>query len=75
MVQSLNIGVNGIITDKPDEFRQILESLGISILPPLAPSLSPLGEKGSRRRAIACLCRSSVFMQASLATARVRGVP
>jgi glycerophosphoryl diester phosphodiesterase len=40
MVQSLNIGVNGIITDKPDEFRQILESLGISILPPLAPSLS-----------------------------------
>jgi glycerophosphoryl diester phosphodiesterase len=27
MVQSLNMGVNGIITDKPDEFRQILEGL------------------------------------------------
>ena len=27
MVQSLNMGVNGIITDSPDEFRQILQGL------------------------------------------------
>jgi len=27
MNESLNMGVNGIITDKPDEFRQILEDL------------------------------------------------